>query len=165
MTYVPVNTGTTEGDGTGDSAKIAFDKINAGFAEVAISSGSTTPVLNGATGVYTAKCDWYKIGDLMTAFCSVAYDSGISGGRIEIDLNLPAGEFRPLDATNFMRSVTGSLSMISLATPGAVSISDSYSGGTILFVLDATGTVINYTDLDTSLRRIKFSVTGLYDLD
>lgn len=84
MPYVPINVGAAPDDGTGDDLRTAFQKVNAGFAELACEVGTFTPTLGANTADPTVTYGqqqgvWARVGPLVFVFVRVDW-TAISGG-------------------------------------------------------------------------------------
>lgn len=84
MPFVPIDVGAAPDDGTGDDLRTAFQKVNAGFAELACEVGTFTPTLGGNDADPSVTYGqqqgvWSRVGPLV--FVSVRVDwTAVSGG-------------------------------------------------------------------------------------
>lgn len=84
MPYVPINVGAAPDDGTGDDLRTAFEKVNAGFAELACEVGTFTPTLGAGDADPSVTYGqqqgvWARVGPLVFVFVRVDW-TAISGG-------------------------------------------------------------------------------------
>jgi len=155
MPYVPINVGAAPDDGTGDDLRTAFQKVNAGFAELACEVGTFTPTLGATTADPTVTYDaqegaWARVGPLVFVYVRVGW-TNISGGSGDVRIRglgaLPAPDM------SFAQILPGSASGVDFGT-GRTAIYANFPGASTLR-LTAYGSGIS--SLNVSMARLASS--------
>lgn len=152
MPYVPINVGAAPDDGTGDDLRTAFQKVNAGFAELACEVGTFTPTLGASAADPSVTYGqqqgvWARVGPLVFVFARVDW-TAISGGSGNVQI-------RGLDALP-----TPDMSVTQIL-PGRATGVDFGTGRSALYASFSSAVLLQVASYGSGVGTLTISMTQL----